>query len=234
MLSFADNTVIYVAGNRVDVVQNKLDTLVDDVNRYYAVWNLRLNPQNCETILFRKPLVDLTSKAKSGAKYFQISATISGTCNKVLIPHRKVVKYLGVHLDYLLRCNRHFDALLEKAYGAFRANGRLFHNKFLSSRAKVILYMLLVRPIMAYAAPVLWKHNHTVAEKLRVLERRVLRACLGLYRTQASDWQHFVSNRVLYNRADIPRIDLHLIKLTRNFFSILPTIDNDAINSLAT
>lgn len=124
-----------MTGNRVDAVQNNLDTLVGNVDRYYASWNLRLNLQKCETILFRKPLASLNSKVKAGAKLFQISATVPGTCNKVLIPHRKVVKYLGVHLDYLLRCNTHFDLQLEKAYKAFRANSRMFHNKYLSNKA---------------------------------------------------------------------------------------------------
>lgn len=97
-LAFADDVVVYVAGNRVEAVQNGLDTVVDKINRYYMSWNLRLNPLKWETMLFRKPLVNLTPEARSDDKYFQISATIPGTYNKVLIPHKKVVKYLGVHL----------------------------------------------------------------------------------------------------------------------------------------
>lgn len=179
--------VVYLTGNRVQPLQNKLDTLVDGVNRYYRAWNFRVNPQKCETVLFRKPLVSLYSRTKAGARHFQISATVPGTFNKVLIPHHKVAKYLGVHLDYLLRGNIHVDLQLEKACRAFLANGWLFRNKYLSNRAKTILYLLLVRPIITFADPVLWNLNHTVTEKIRVLERRILRACLLLYRTQASN-----------------------------------------------
>ena len=47
-LAYADDVVVYASGNRVDMVQNKLDSAVDCINRYYSSWNLRLNPQKCE------------------------------------------------------------------------------------------------------------------------------------------------------------------------------------------
>lgn len=149
------------------------------------------------------------------------------------IPHRKVIKYLGVHIDYLLRGNRHIDYLLNKAGKAFLSNGRIFHNKYLSSKAKTILYMLLVRPILTYAAPVWWNFNHTNAERLRCLERRCLRACLGLYRSQSSDWQHYISNIVIYNKAEIPRIDNLIIKITREYFAKLPNINNELLRPIS-
>ena len=189
--------------------------------------------KKCETILFKKPVNSLTSKTKAGSTRFQISATIPGTCNKELIPHRKVVKYLGVHLDYLLRGNKHLDIQLEKANKAFLIHSRMFYNKFLSKKAKLILYMLLVRPIITYAAPVIWNYNHTSMERVRILERKCLRACLRLYRTPDSDWQHYVKNQTLYDTANITRIDSFLISLTRDYFSKLTEIDNPIIQSLA-
>ena len=232
-LAYADDVVIYVSGNRVDPIQNSLDLAVDRVNRYYMSWNLRLNPQKCKTILFKKPVNSLTSKTKAGSTQFQISATIPGTANKILIPHKKVVKYLGVHIDYLLRGNKHLDIQLQKANRAFVTNSRLFYNKYLSKKAKLILYMLLVRPIITYAAPVIWNYNHTSMERARALERKCLRACLRLYRTPESDWQLYVKNQTLYNTANITRIDSFWINLTRDYFSKLPDINNTIIQSLA-
>lgn len=94
--------------------------------------------------------------------------------------------------------------------------------------------MLLIRPIISYAAPILWNFNHTTGEKVRALEHKCLRTCLRLYRTPESDWKHYVSNPILYDRADIPRIDSFMISLAREYFSKLPHINNVVINSLAT
>ena len=137
LIAYADDVVVYVSGNRVEPIQNRLDSSVDFINRYYTNWNLRLNPQKCETILFKKPVNSLSWKTKAGSTTFQISATIPGTANKELIPHRKVVKYLEVHLDYLLRGNKHLDIQLLKANRAFLANSRMFYNKFLSKKANL-------------------------------------------------------------------------------------------------
>ena len=232
-LAYADDLVFYVSGNRVEPIQNTLDSAVDKVNRYYMSWNLRLNPQKCQTILFKKPVKNLSSKAIAGSTQFQIAGTIPGTANKLLIPYKKVVKYLGVHIDYLLRGNKHFDVQLLKANRAFVANSRLFYNKHLSKKAKLILYMLLVRPIVTYAAPILWNYNHTCMERARAPERKCLRACLRLYRTPESDWQLYVKNQSLYNTANFTRIDSFLITLTRDYFSKLPDINNSVIQSLA-
>lgn len=68
---------------------------------------------------------------------------------------------------------------------------------------------------------------------MRVLERKCLRACLGLYRSQSSDWQHYISNQILYNKAEIPRIDNLIIKISREYFAKLPSIDNELLVPLS-
>ena len=233
LLSFADDLVVYVTGNRVSSIRDDLEAAVNKISNYLASWNLKINPSKCETILFRKPLSKLSTRSSVGQNKFQISILAPNNNTSTPIPHRKSVKYLGVHLDYLLRGNKHIDIQLDKAGKAFLSNGRVFHNKYLSSKAKTILYMLLVRPILTYAAPVWWNFNHTCAERLRCFERKCLRACLGLYRSQSSDWQHYVSNQTLYNKAEIPRIDNLLLKITREYFAKLPNIDNELLKAIA-
>ena len=93
--------------------------------------------------------------------------------------------------------------------------------------------MLLVRPIITYAAPVIWNYNHTSMERVRALERKCMRACLRICRTPDSDWQHYVRNQTIYDVANIPRIDSFMISLTRDYVSNLVDIDNLVIQSLA-
>lgn len=233
LLTFADDIVVYLASNRASITRNELEKAVEKITQYFMTWNLRVNPNKCETILFRKPLANLSSKATAGGKDFSITAQVPGTDDRIAVPHKKVVKYLGVHIDYLLRGNKHTDIQLEKANRAFLANSRAFRNKYLSPKAKTILYMLLVRPIITYAAPIWWNFNHTTGEKMRCLERKCLRTCLGLYRSQSSDWRHFVKNKTLYEKAEIPRIDLFTLRLTRDYFSKLPSIDNEYLKAIS-
>ncbi|XP_076648087.1 uncharacterized protein LOC143356358 [Halictus rubicundus] len=131
VLAFADNLVTYTTSNQVNKVQSDLETTVNKINNYYSAWNLRLNPQKCETILLRKPLRYLSAKIKAGGNSFQINTSVPGTATKCKIPHKKSVKYLGVYIDYLLRGNEHITKQLEKAATAFKANSRLFYNKHL-------------------------------------------------------------------------------------------------------
>lgn len=132
-----------------------MENIVEKIDDYYKTWNLRLSPSKCETILFRKLVENITSKAKVGYKNFQINITIPGTNIKEAVPHKKVVKYLGVQIDYLLRENKHIDTQLAKVRAAFKANSSIFYNKHLTNRAKTILYTLLIRPIITYASPIL-------------------------------------------------------------------------------
>lgn len=221
-VAFADDFIILVADKFPSIVQAKLEDLVNKVNQHYSLWNLRINPSKCETILFHKPLRFLTSSIRTQIKAFTIN--IFHNNSKYPIEHKKVVKYLGVQLDYLFRLNIHVNAQLNKAKKSFRAHSRLFFNKTLPARAKVICYLLLIRPILTYAAPIWWNLSASIVEKLKKFERSCLRASLHWYRK--SDTKYFISNKHLYNRANVPRIDSFMIKLTRDYYANIKKINN--------
>ncbi|KAI4473458.1 hypothetical protein M0804_015335 [Polistes exclamans] len=222
-----------IIGKNPAKLQEDLETLVNKINNYYKTWNLRMNPEKCETAVFRRESNHLSKKALLQIDEFKIVTPSPNTGEPIEIPHKKIVKYLGVHIDQLLRIRNHPDIQLTKAKAAFKANNRIFYNKNLSRRAKIICYLLLVRPILTYATPIWWNTSAAVMENYRVFERKCLRACIGTYRSAASRYKKFVSNAELYNIADIPRIDSHIIRLIRDYFSKLPLIDNPAIRELA-
>lgn len=230
--AYADDAVVYVAGRSIPILQEKLEKLVNKIYRYYKEWNLTINGGKSETILFRKTVNEISPRTVPLIKTFKIVITdeISGTITD--IPNKDLVKYLGVHFDYLIRMNKHHSIQLEKAKKAFRANSRIFYNRHLEPKAKIICYQLLIRPIIAYAAPIWWNTGPTVMEHYRKFERSCLRACLGMYRTAESDYKLRVDNTTIYNQANIPRFDLFTLMLTRNYFSSLYSIDNDALKAL--
>ncbi|CAD6212890.1 GSCOCG00011073001-RA-CDS, partial [Cotesia congregata] len=46
--------------------------------------------------------------------------------------------------------------------------------------------------------------------------RKCLRSCLKMYRSEITNYQHCINNQTLYNKANIPRIDSHILQLIRN------------------
>ncbi|OXU29718.1 hypothetical protein TSAR_011126 [Trichomalopsis sarcophagae] len=234
-IAFADDLIAYVAGKSPVAIQNQLEEITNKVNKHYQQWNLKINPAKCETILFRRPMHSYNKSNRQGWKEFNIAIKDPTTQEEMTVPHSNVVKYLGVHLDHLIRMCRHPTMQLVKARNAFRANSRLFHSKHLDPRAKVICYMLLVRPILTYAAPVWFNTSASLMEKLRSFERTCLRTCLKMHRTAESNYKKFVSNKVIYDKANIPRIDNFIIQLTRDHFAKAKKItENELISGNST
>lgn len=119
-----------------------------------------------------------------------------------------------MHLDTLLYLNKHVEIQLEKAKKAVQTHSRIFYSRYLNNRIKVICYMLLVRPILTHGCLVWYNVGPTIMEKLRAFERKCLRACTGLYRSEETN----------YNAANIPRLDNFIIKLTRDYLIISSSI----------
>lgn len=180
--------------------------------------------------MFRKPLNKVTPTIREAAKNFSVAIREGDTTHPVT--NKNEVRYLGFQLDQLLRLHTHFKMQLQKAKNAFRANSRLFYNKSLNPRAKIICYQLLIRPLLIYAAPILWNTSASQMEKARRFERHCLRAALHIYR--AEDSKYFISSKIIYDKANIPRIDNFFIKLIRNYYANLPKVNNNHMNKYCT
>lgn len=214
--TYADDLII-LADIHPNIVQDKLETLVNKLNQHYLNWNLKINPSKCETILFHKPLRFLNRSRR-----FHINIAIQNSNSSFTIQHTKSVRCLGVQIDYLLKFNIHVNTQIQKVTNLFRKYNRIIFHKSLSQRAKIICYLLLIRPIITYAAPIWWNMNAARRERIRKFERNCLRAALHIYRK--IDSTHFINNKTLYNLADIPRIDNHILKLTRDYSPISITL----------
>lgn len=63
-IAFADDLVTYIAGNYPEETREKLETLVNKIDKYYIQWHQKINPDKCETIIFRRPTRNLSKKKK--------------------------------------------------------------------------------------------------------------------------------------------------------------------------
>ncbi|CAG5093152.1 Protein of unknown function [Cotesia congregata] len=58
--AYADDTVVYVAHGKIPVIEQKLTTIVNQLYHYLKEWNLKMNADKSETILFRKTVNEIT------------------------------------------------------------------------------------------------------------------------------------------------------------------------------
>lgn len=91
------------------------------------------------------------------------------------------VRYLGVILDKRLNFKKHIHNTLTKAQ---RTLSRIYplmcrYNK-LSTENKLILYKMLIRPILTYAAPIWCGISNTDFKRLQIFQNKCLR--LAKYR----------------------------------------------------
>lgn len=231
-IAYADDVILYVADKQIEKIKTRLNDLVNKTNKLYTVWNLKLNPAKCETIVFRNPRDILgTPKAKE-IRNFKISTTVPGTECIVDIPVKDTVKYLGLTMNYLMNFNLHIEKALNSAKIVYQNMNRLIYSKISSSKTRILCYTIFVRSLLTYACPIWWNTNSSIMEKLRQFERTCIRAALRLYKSKKSNYKHWISNRILYNSANLPRIDNFIIKLTRNYFNNIKKINNDVMRKL--
>ena len=66
-------------------------------------------------------------------------------------------------------------------------------------------------------------------EKIRIFERKCIRACLSIYRSEYSGYKKYVKNKKIYDLVNIHHIDCHILKLTRNHFAQAAKIKENSL-----
>lgn len=56
-------------------------------------------------------------------------------------------------------------------------------------------------------------------ERIRLFERNCLRICLRMYNSPSSNYKKSYSNKIIYDKANIHRIDIFILKLIRDHFA---------------
>lgn len=154
-VAFADDLIVYLVGNNLPLLRDNLNETLNKINKFYQQWNLRMNPEKCESFLVRKRLSNYSSTHRHLIESFKLSTEHPDSKLMIDIPHNNEVKYLGIYLDHSMKLNSHAEHQLLKAQKALAANNKIFRSKHLQPKAKIICYQLLIRPILTYASP-LW------------------------------------------------------------------------------
>ena len=107
------------------------------------------------------------------------------------IPTKRCVKYLRVRLNQRLTFNNHINETVRSVYSMSRGlYSLLVRGSRLNRRNKRLLYTMIVRPAITYAAPVWCSIPTTTMKKLKILEHKFIRL--------ASNSDRYTSLREIY------------------------------------
>ena len=225
-LSYADDILILASHQHIKKANKALNKYIEELTKYFSRWRLKLNPNKCECTVFKGILKYLYPNARKYTPHIQIE-------NNIVIDKQQI-KYLGVVLQEKFTFKLHFDYILKKAKNVFFAYSNLIKRaKDLKSNIKINIYKQIIRPILGYAFPCWFNVSSAQMERLRVFERYILRICSGLNRQTFNSNLTFrkrISNKKIYNKCKIKRIDCFLIENGLRFLNNLPYVENNLIN----
>lgn len=215
-LQYADDTLLYVSTFNLFDGQERINRYLTELQSYYEKWKMKLNPGKAEAIVFRGTCKQHTKKVSRDCKNVKI--VVDG--HQLALQDK--LKYLGVIYASRPTFVSHVDHAIRKASNAFNAIRPVLRCiNGLSLKIKLLCYKQLVRPVLTYGFPA-WCHisSHQM-ERLRVFERKCLRLATSLRRPIGS-YRH-ISNKTLYDTANIDRIDIFLTNNAIRAFDKWPT-----------
>lgn len=134
------------------------------------------------------------------------------------------MKYLGIIFSSKNNFILHVNKLINKVYGCTKSlYNALRWNNQLCPKIKILCYKQLIRPAIVYAFPIWSSISSAQMERLRRLERKILRQCIN-YERKANGY-HFNIN-YLYNKSKIIRLDQYMLNLAYQYFDRLSSSSN--------
>ena len=140
------------------------------------------------------------------------------------------VKYLGLTLNSKFTFGEHIDIVVKRARATTAIFQHAFKKGFLSSGIKRVIYTTIQRPMIGYAFPCWSAVNSFQMERVRTLERSLLRNVVD-NRGRMPNSYMFINNRTLYERAQIMRIDKYLVASALKFLQKAAVMDNQIVAS---
>lgn len=225
LLMYADDVLIAFRGPLAKAVNRKMNTYLQELSVYFDRWKLQLNVAKCQSIV----LTGTKGLVYKNFRHFVPNVRIGDG----VIQTYDTLKYLGILFHDRFDFCRHVDFVLKKAKKVyFTYNKVLSMSGGLPIKVKLLIYTQVIRPIISYAFPSWFGISSHQMERIRIWERAILRACLGLRSFILSDGSfRRPSNKEVYERSGLQRIDRFLVKSGLKFVEKSQNINNEMIRS---
>ena len=138
MTLYADDSVLYVGGKTCDVIEEKLNSDLEQIANWFVQNNLVVNRKKIKTecVLYG------THQRTSGFKPMEVKI------NQTKITESDVYEYLGVKMDKNLTFSDHLEKTIKKATSRIKLLSRIQHN--ISPYTAETIYKVTILPILLY------------------------------------------------------------------------------------
>lgn len=192
---YADDTALTTRAKQPAIIHKNLQNAASELERWFSRWRFKVNPAKSRAIILtRKRLPEMETVKIFGED----------------IPWVKQVKYLGVTMDTRLTWKHHVTEKLAAAQRALCSIYALINRSSrLNLKIKKNLYIMALRPIVTYAAPVWAQASRTQKQRIQRYQNKTLRMITN------APW--FVRNANIHADLEIPLIDEYLTQLTEEY-----------------
>lgn len=217
---FADDVLLSTHSRLSDRVQAGLNSYLNYVTNYLKTWKIKVNEDKCEATAIVGTMKQTTRSVRKKARNIEFHI------NEKPIRKNDNLKYLGVHISKNYKFNFHLRHIKSKMLAAYFSLKRIFFNKKINSNLKLLAYKQIIRPIALYAAPIWRSVSNAQMNQIAILERKILRACTGLFRKPNSF--KYYKNELIYEASNTIPIEEELARHALNFLEKITNreIDN--------
>lgn len=168
---YADDTALYTSAKKSNTIVRRLNSSLASLQQYFEKWRIKINPSKTQAIMF--PFNNSRRRIPSSALHSQQN----------IIEWSNSINYLGIHFDKKLTFKNHVNSAIVKATNCFRALYPMLARKsHLSTVNKTLVYTAIIRPILAYGAPVWASAARTHILKMNTLQNKIIKTINNLPR----------------------------------------------------
>ena len=159
ILTYADDTVIYVSGtstNRIqEMLQHDFNSLVEWLESIDLITNMKKGKTECmlfgTSLKVKKEILEIRHREN-------------------IVSYATLYKYLGIELDQTLLLHKHINSVYKKASGRLNLLKRL--RLHLTVQAAMTIYQTMLLPVFTYCSIITAVYNNTIETKIANFEHR--------------------------------------------------------------
>jgi hypothetical protein len=158
-----------------------LQGMIDVVDKFCRQWRMEINLKKSEVMVVGQERRCVCATRDQPESYFPVARTRNGApagecvlCSPWICRDQKLkvvrkYKYLGIWFTSDLRWDVHIGVMLQKAETRTQELGKVLSNRRLSARAKTLVWLASVRPLLEYGCEV-WRADGAQLSKMESMQ----------------------------------------------------------------